>query len=187
MTSPGIFLKLTIFVAIIGILVKLWRDLFVDSFRQNVFAIRDELFDYASNGNIAFNNPAYYDLRLAMNSVILYAEKITFARWLLALVVNKYSPDQVAINNWRRMMNSIANLAPEQREYITSVHMRFQAQIGQHMVFKSPLLLLALPVYVIESAVRSALNRAQEKFISKIKIDVIEIEAIKYRKLAEAA
>jgi hypothetical protein len=186
MTSIGLVLKLALYTTIIGILVKLWRDLFVDSFRQNIFTLRDELFDYAAEGNISFEHPAYKDLRLAMNSVILYAEKITFLRWVFALIVNKYAPDPVATKYWHRMVNSIASLGPGQRDHIARMHMRFQTEIGRHMIYKSPLLLTGWIFYSIESAVKSALNRAQSRFATRIKTDVIEIEAMKYRRLAEA-
>jgi hypothetical protein len=187
MTSVGILIKLALYTVVIGILLKLWRDLLVASFRQNVFALRDELFDYAAGGNIGFDNPAYHDLRLAINSVILYAEKITFLRWLVALIANKYSPDPIAGKYWKRMMTSLSNLSPKQREYIGSVHMRFQTEIGRYMIYRSPLLMFGWAINSVESAVKLALNKAHEKFASRLKTDVIEIEAMKYRKLAEAA
>ncbi len=59
----------TCVVAIIGITVifKILPMLRLDCFRQNMFSVRDELFDYAAAGNISFDNPAYILLRLQMN------------------------------------------------------------------------------------------------------------------------
>ena len=36
-----------------------WRRYRLDLFRQNLFALRDELFDMAATGDLAFNDPAY--------------------------------------------------------------------------------------------------------------------------------
>ena len=41
----------------------LYRDYRVDLFRQRMFALRDQLFDIAASGRIAFDDPAYGKLR----------------------------------------------------------------------------------------------------------------------------
>ncbi len=58
----------------------LQSDYACDSFRQKEFALRDEMFDFAASGAIAFNDPAYAELRLLMNRVIRFGHRITFWR-----------------------------------------------------------------------------------------------------------
>ncbi|GAC1691136.1 MAG: hypothetical protein PVS2B2_28790 [Candidatus Acidiferrum sp.] len=41
------------------VLLKFWSAARLDAFRQEMFIIRDELFDYAASGQIAFDNPSY--------------------------------------------------------------------------------------------------------------------------------
>ena len=57
--------------------LKMIPEMRLDSFRQNMFAIRDELFDFAADGNIAFDHPAYMMLRNQMNGFIRYAHHLT--------------------------------------------------------------------------------------------------------------
>lgn len=60
------------------LLLKLWSGARLDSFRQKMFVVRDELFDYAASGKIEFNDPAYRLLRQSMNGHIRYAHQLTF-------------------------------------------------------------------------------------------------------------
>src|ERR1039457_4111930 len=56
----------------------LWPCVRLDVFRQKMFAVRDELFDYAESGKIGFNHPAYRLLRQSMNGFIRYGHRLTF-------------------------------------------------------------------------------------------------------------
>src|SRR6056297_2477608 len=58
-----------------------WRQLRVVFLRQDLFAIRDHLWDRAKKSD-GFSDPAYREAREALNGVILYAHKLdlfTFA------------------------------------------------------------------------------------------------------------
>jgi hypothetical protein len=75
-----------------------WKDYCLDVFRDDVFAIRDELFLYAANGNVGFDHPAYKILRQRMNVALRYAHEFTFTRFVLAITVlsKAPSPDNTA-------------------------------------------------------------------------------------------
>ena len=60
------------------ILFCLWPTVRLDCFRQQIFEVRDELFDYAASGRIAFSHPAYRLLRQSMNGFIRYGHKVSF-------------------------------------------------------------------------------------------------------------
>jgi hypothetical protein len=57
-----------------------YADYHCDSFRQKMFALRDEVFDYAKAGNIAFDHPAYVELRSLMNGMIRFAHRLTLGQ-----------------------------------------------------------------------------------------------------------
>lgn len=61
----------------------LYRDFVVDKFRQSMFAVRDEMFDYVSKNGISFDDPAYTLLRSTMNGFIRYAHKVSFLQLFL--------------------------------------------------------------------------------------------------------
>lgn len=48
----------------------------IDRSRQELFALRDELFDYAADGNINFDHPAYIFLRQTMNGMIRFTHRV---------------------------------------------------------------------------------------------------------------
>lgn len=57
-------------------------DYGIDKFRQEMFAVRDDLFDYAARGEISFNHPAYIQLRNLANGLIRFAHRMTLWRIL---------------------------------------------------------------------------------------------------------
>ena len=59
------------------ILHWLYRDYKVDQFRQRMFAVRDDLFDFAASGSISFQHPAYRMLRFLINGYIRFGHRIS--------------------------------------------------------------------------------------------------------------
>jgi len=60
------------------------RAYYLDALRQKLFALRDELFDFAADDGINFSDQAYLELRQDLNSLIRFAHKISMFRFLLA-------------------------------------------------------------------------------------------------------
>ncbi len=77
----------------------MYRNYRLDAFRQDLFAIRDELFDMAIAGDVGFDNRAYRMLRSSINWNIQFGHKTGFldlvCRYLF-LRNNKYLDSQVA-------------------------------------------------------------------------------------------
>src|SRR6185437_15030162 len=69
-----------------------WRNYRIDKFRDDLFALRNELFDYAAKGGISFDEPAYGILRNTMNGLLRYAERISFTHTLLVSVTQRLRP-----------------------------------------------------------------------------------------------
>src|SRR5260370_14413210 len=80
------------------LLLKLWAGARLDSFRQEMFIIRDELFDYAASGRISFNDPAYRLLRQLMNGFIRYGHQLTFFRLSMGVAQTKTMAQQPNLN-----------------------------------------------------------------------------------------
>lgn len=87
-------MELTITIRVVHLfigLLLLWalfyisvRAFLLDNLRQELFAIRDDLFDFAVDGGIRFDNPCYASVRNDINSLIRFAEKLSFTRFLFA-------------------------------------------------------------------------------------------------------
>lgn len=74
----GVVQLLSLLLSSLGLIyLAFWgfRELRMDEFRQNVFRLRDELFDFAADGNIAFDHPAYKMLRSMMNGYIRFSHR----------------------------------------------------------------------------------------------------------------
>ncbi len=81
-----------------------WPEQRVDLFRQQMFALRDELFDFAADGKIKFDDPAYVLLRQLMNGFIRYAHNLTPFRTLMSFLRWKYHGHE-PLNAWAEPWN----------------------------------------------------------------------------------
>lgn len=69
----------------------------LDAYRQRLFDLRDDLFNYALSGRISFQDPRYRDLRLRINSLIRYAHTATFISFVCGTVFAKKQKKKEAI------------------------------------------------------------------------------------------
>lgn len=81
----------------------LYKNFALDSFRQKMFSLRDQLFDDAANGLISFDHPAYGILRATMNGFIRFGHRLNFCEMLISFffisqkdidVIQEYSFDE---------------------------------------------------------------------------------------------
>jgi hypothetical protein len=90
MTNEQILTAISSLISLLGICYLLfWRyqPLFLDAFRQDMFGLRDELFDYAAAGKIDFGHPAYVLLRTIMNGSIRFGYHISAWQGVLFAVL----------------------------------------------------------------------------------------------------
>jgi hypothetical protein len=74
------FQSSTILIVLVVLLLWLWPAARLDQFRQEMFEVRDGLFDFAASGKIRFDDPAYRLLRQLMNGFIRYGHNVTVFR-----------------------------------------------------------------------------------------------------------
>lgn len=83
------------------VLSCVWRRTRVDCYRENMFTLRDELFDYMWRNGLSFDLRAYRLMREYLNGSIRIADALTPLSFIaLLLVVRRYhSPDtrQIAV------------------------------------------------------------------------------------------
>jgi hypothetical protein len=139
-------LQSAVFLALLLVLVlKLWPSLRLDTFRQRMFVVRDELFDYAASGKIAFNDPAYRLLRQSMNGFIRYAHQLTFFRLCLTIMRWRIFDDKPEISwalKWERALVQLGdeNVINDLRGF----HTRALSLVIERLVSGSPVLLVLL-------------------------------------------
>lgn len=133
---------------LVVIVFALWPNQRVDLFRQQMFALRDELFDYAMNGHIAFDSPAYQLLRNLMNGIIRYAHNLSFYR--STLLQWKYQNDYTRkpwSEAWEHALQQIAD--KDTKRQMEEFHSRAKMLVVSQMVLNPGLVILFLPTIVL--------------------------------------
>jgi hypothetical protein len=146
------------------------------TFRQDMFALRDELFDYAAAGNIHFNDPAYRLLRQSMNGYIRYAHQLTFFRLCMLTIERKVFGIEEKTTWHDKWEASLANIENQEiKDRLCEFHMRSSVLAIRRVVNGSPLVLLSFVAVAITLMIRDGwhnakrvLNRAAEATLSKI-------------------
>jgi hypothetical protein len=125
-----------------------WR---LDSFRQNVFIVRDELFDYAADGYISFDHPAYILLRRQMNGLIRYGHHLTVFRGLMTIAIHKISgaPTRTSwYDAWQKSLGTIED--DSVRQQLERFHRRGMVLAISRLISGSPLLLAMTAIFLVE-------------------------------------
>ncbi len=133
------------------VLFKMIPAMRLDSFRQQMFSIRDDLFDFAADGHIAFNDPAYVLLRKQMNGFIRYAHHLTVFRILMTAAIqklsgrpapNEWSPD------WERARAAIKS--EYVRERLDEIHRRAVNLAVKRLLIGSPVLWSITSIFLVQ-------------------------------------
>lgn len=165
--------------ATLGLLWFRWRTYRIDAVRQQLFALRDEAFDYACDGGIAFEHQAYKLLRTKLNGMIRFAHRVSFGRLFLSLVFfHSTRPDFVVRVN-KEWEAALGTLSLESRKKLLEFDQKMVIILVQHMVTRSPILLLVLGIFVALAVVSAAVTRLWE-IISKLMpgMDLLEAQAL---------
>src|SRR5258708_8293980 len=128
-------------------LVPMFR---VDGFRQEMFELRDEFFDYAAAGNIAFNHPGYVLLRKLMNGLIRYGHQLTLFRVVMSGVHRKIDGGRPHLK-WNDQWNAaVARIgSPQVRSKVINYHARTIRIATKHLILGSPTLMLAMAACIL--------------------------------------
>jgi len=123
-----------------GIFYLSFRQFFLDNLRQRLFAIRDELFDFAADGGIAFDHLAYRGLRDNINSLILFGDKLTFSRALFAALAAQ--PESAVVREYELWTKAVDELQPLARRVVINTHVQAQMAVIRYLFARSLLLYL---------------------------------------------
>ena len=143
--NANIIMNLTGFVLVFMLLYAAWPKVVVDTIRQRIFEIRDELFDMAVEGWIGFNDPVYIRFRRTANALIRFCHKASWPRiFCLVLTMRvggakrEYVPIHENIHGGRFLRDKIRRMETEMLLLVLKA-----------IYIRSPLLLLLTPLVVI--------------------------------------
>jgi hypothetical protein len=123
-----------------GVFYLSFRQFLLDNLRQNLFQIRDDVFDFAADGGIEFSDFCYRSLRDDINSLLLFADKLSFGRLIFAQVALKRNPEITSqIELW---FKKIDHLSPLARKTLSEARLRVWWEIVYYMINRSIILFL---------------------------------------------
>src|SRR5271166_5407673 len=118
----------------------------LDRVRFQLFVLRNELFRFAADGGISFDDPAYFMLRNRINALIRYAHTINFVR-LVILATHRDWKANPAFARMQKDWEAACNNAPLQaREKLGEINKRVLMTLAWHVVTGFPLLLVTFLV-----------------------------------------
>ena len=160
-----------------------WPGQRLDIFRQQMFALRDEVFDFAADGHIAFDNSAYKLLRGLMNRTIRYAHNLTPYRTAMAVLrwkcTSSYPTNEWSVA-WERALKKIEDA--ETRRQLEWFHSRATMLIVSQLVLSPGLLLIISPFLIIGIVIYTPWATLRDIYIdvrNKIPMAILEEEAAK--------
>lgn len=155
-----------------------WQKVWVAVSRQHIFELRDQLFDMAADGKIAFSNPSYIRLREFLNGCIRFSHKITFESFLvwLACIGPKSKMNFVELNKWDEMVHVADEVV---RREMRSILRKAVLVLFGYMALRSPIfwiLIFLLPFFAILAFVNNKVLDAANAVYSRFRELILEAE-----------
>jgi hypothetical protein len=158
---------------------RLAREYRLDALRDRLFAVREKLFDYAANGNVSFDDPAYTMLRMLLNSLIRFAHRLTFTRFVMGLIFAHWKDkpyDKEILVEWEK---AIATLPTESQAELRRIHEEALVLVVRHLVTGSPIMLVLLAVFVVCALLTGLTRQLMETFTRKLPgLETLQIQAM---------
>jgi hypothetical protein len=121
-------ISLAILFVLVFVLLNTHR---VDRLRQDLFDIRDRLFDEAATGRLSFDSQAYRYTRTSINGMIRFAHRISLSRFFCALIAMK-TVDFESAAKYRRRVQSASSEADRElcAKYMREANLRIAKHLG---------------------------------------------------------
>ncbi|MDD5063989.1 MAG: hypothetical protein PHQ35_04410 [Phycisphaerae bacterium] len=123
-----------------------YRAYKLDAFRQDIFDLRDALFDEAQEGLISFNHPAYGMLREFMNGFIRFGHQLSLWQILIFLFLARkedFATKSSFEEKWKKVTS---DLMPSVKEQLDSYRLKAHFAIFKHLIATAPGLILTIVV-----------------------------------------
>jgi hypothetical protein len=165
MTIGNLALMLQSAVLVAGIwavLFWVWSSVRLDCYRQRMFEVRDELFDYALAGKISFNDPAYRLLRQSINGFIRYGHKVSFGQFLLTWLEWKASEGSDSFKWERKWTAALHALDKQTRDDLLEFHHRETMNVSERIILGSPVLIVVFVLSAVIALFQLGLKSVRE-------------------------
>ncbi|MEE9441968.1 MAG: hypothetical protein V3V99_04805 [candidate division Zixibacteria bacterium] len=150
MDTFNVYMNATSGVIVIGcafiFIYFLWRQYVIDVTRQQLFELRDKLFDIAADGKIDNNSESYLVLREMFNSSIRFTHK-TNVFFFIPIILWKRSELSKGIIYVNDLINSIDD--HDIRNDVKHLLNRMSLCLCLNFIKRSPIFLLLFPIILL--------------------------------------
>lgn len=150
----------------------MYEDYRVDKFRQDMFKIRDDLFDQAMYGKLSFSDPCYGMLRSVINGHIRFAHRINIVDLALFNAILEQEKYVIREPFSERLMRSMENLNADQKELVNECVAKMNFRILEHLSLSSPVILTVVTPLVFIALAKTHVSKLVRCF--KKPLDRIE-------------
>lgn len=122
---------------VLSFIYNQYKKTMLEFYRMDIFELRDELFDYAAEGNIAFDDESYQLVRTLLNGYLRYAEHLDiyyFQKYQKAVKEKKLSSDNYFKQQYSQKSKALTN---EQKEKLDKCLQQSALIAATYMVRKS--------------------------------------------------
>ena len=159
-----------------------WRPYRTDALRQRLFSLRDQLFDVAADGRIAFDDPAYWRLRRMMNCMIRFGHRISLIRLVIAAIgmPRAIVDSDSSYKKWKTAVDAVES--NDLRQEIRSIHNEMGNVVIRHIIVGCPLLWIVIGCVSAVVFLRGAAKHigAVEVLAQRPVVHALEDEAVRY-------
>jgi hypothetical protein len=124
---------------IVFVVLFLFSDYRLDLYRQELFYLRDQLFNIAIEAKVGFDHPAYRLLNLRINSLIRYAHKTTLKTLLLLALADLFHGEFSRAGNRsiRTLSSALEGLSRFQQFQLINLHNEVASAVFKRVCFFS--------------------------------------------------
>lgn len=122
---------------VLSFIYNQYKKTMLEFYRMDIFELRDELFDYAAEGNISFDNESYQLVRTLLNGYLRYAENLDiyyFQKYQKAVKEQNLISDDFFIQQYSQKYRSLTN---EQKEKLDKCLQQSALIAATYMIRKS--------------------------------------------------
>ena len=162
----------------------LYRDYRIDAYRQRLFALRNQLWDYAAAGHISFDDPAYLVVRNRLNGLIRFAHLLSLV-WLLAAAgARAVRPFPELEEETRRELEEVLEKVDARvANRLRAFHQQALLGAAEHSILVSPVFwVLVIPIILV-ALIRLAWLQGTQ-LLNRFPADLVDSEAARLGALA---
>jgi hypothetical protein len=172
-----------------GLIFFCWSPYRLDSLREKLFAIRNDLFQFAARGGISFSDPSYRTLRDLMNGMIRYAYKLNGTQLLLTAIAYSSRKDEqwrIPVRLWHETVEALPAI---QKDKLMSSHDEMFRVVMKHIAGGNIILLMAFSLLKLLRLLVKVFTGGTTQNLSVLKagrdlnLNLIEAQALKAHEL----